>query len=271
MATSHLGDEPADVVGRDPGGRLEDRAEGGLVVVEAGHLACPERAVGGPRERSEDRFRDLEVDQPGVLVLIHIKDDRAGDRVKQVAGGEVAIGLEHHLERERDVKQADLARGVEGVDPRLGRRAGFEERALGRMLDSARGVVADLLDRLFQRVRPEAKEVRGHDVVGHLGWGAIGQPLLDDSTEDDLSSVGVVAEDVQCPLVEQRHDATGLGSGRSVRDGVRSPALCDPTRQDNRKTGQLHQPRPLFIILERSQVRKPEPPRSTETSLTIWE
>ena len=105
-------------------------------------------------------------DEPGVLVLVDVEDDRAGDGVQQVARGEVAVGLEHHLEREGDVQQADLARGVERVDPRLPRRARFEERALGRVLDAAGGVVADLLDGLLEGQRAEGEEVGRDDVVG---------------------------------------------------------------------------------------------------------
>ena len=55
-----LGDQPLDVVGGDPGGRLEDRAEGGLVGGEPGLLADAERAVGGAGEGREDVVGDVQ-------------------------------------------------------------------------------------------------------------------------------------------------------------------------------------------------------------------
>ena len=72
-------------------------------------------------------------------------------------------------------KQADPARRVERVDAGLPRRALLEQRALGRVLDPAGGVIADLLDRMLERPRPEGEVIGRHHVVGHAGR-RIGRP-----------------------------------------------------------------------------------------------
>ena len=79
--------------------------------------------MGGPGEGGEDRVGDLQGDQPRVLVLVHVEDDRAGGGVQQVGRGQVPVGLEHHLQREGHVQQADPPGRVERVDPRRPRRA----------------------------------------------------------------------------------------------------------------------------------------------------
>ena len=102
----------------------------------------------GPGKVLQDLLGNLQGDQPRVLVLVDVEDDRAGDGVQQVARRQVAVGLEHHLQREGHVQQADPPGGVERIDAR--RRAGalLQQRARRRVLDAAGGVVADLLDRL---------------------------------------------------------------------------------------------------------------------------
>ena len=118
-AAGHLADEPLDVVGRDAGRRLQDRAERRLIEREARLLADVDRPVGRAREARDHIVGNLDRDQAGVLVLVDVEDDRAGDGVQQVARGEVPVGVPHHLERERDVQKADPAGRIERVDARL--------------------------------------------------------------------------------------------------------------------------------------------------------
>ena len=65
--------------------------------------------------------------------------------------------------------------------PASRRRALLEQRALGRVLDPARRVIADLLDRVGQSARPECKVVGRHHVIGHrrrrVGAEAVGDDL----------------------------------------------------------------------------------------------
>ncbi len=64
-AAGHLADQPFDVVGRDAGRRLEDRAERRLVEGKARLLADVDRAVGRAGERAKHIVGDLERDQTG--------------------------------------------------------------------------------------------------------------------------------------------------------------------------------------------------------------
>ena len=79
----------------------------------------------------------------------------------------VPVRVPHHLERKRDVQEPDPAGRVERVDARLLRRALRQQRARGRVLDAAGRVIADLLDRVLERARPEGEVIGRDDVVGH--------------------------------------------------------------------------------------------------------
>ncbi len=196
-AARDLLDQPFDVVGRDAGGRLQDRAEGRLVECEAGLLADADRAVRGAGKAGQDVVGNLDRDQPGVLHLVHVEDDRAGERVQQVARGDVSVGVPQHLERKRDVEQPDPAGRVKRIDAGLPRRALLEQRTLGRVLDAAGGVVADLLDGLGEGLRAEGKVVGRDDVVGNARRQALGHPVGHHLAKQHFASVKIVPEAFQ--------------------------------------------------------------------------
>ena len=60
----------------------------------------------------------MQGDQPRILIFVNVEDDRAGDRVKNVAGSQMAVGLKQHLERESDVQKSEAASAVEGIHAR---------------------------------------------------------------------------------------------------------------------------------------------------------
>ena len=110
----------------------------------------PDGSVGGARKRPQHVLGDLQRHQPGVLVLVHVEDDRSRHGVQDVATGQMAVRLQEHLQRKSHVQQADPPRRVPGVHARRMRRALGQQRARRRILDSAGGVVGDLLGGLMK-------------------------------------------------------------------------------------------------------------------------
>src|ERR1041385_7678939 len=86
---SDLCHERADLFGGDAGGRLENRAKGGLGRGEASASAHSQRAVSRAGKGADDLLGNLEGDEPRILIFVNVEDDRAGDGVENVAGGEM--------------------------------------------------------------------------------------------------------------------------------------------------------------------------------------
>ena len=208
-------DQPLDVVGRDPGRRLENRSERRLIECESRLLANPDRPISRAGECRQHVVGDLQRDQAGVLVLVHVEDDRAGDRVQQVARGHVPVGVPHHLEWKGDVQQADPTGRVERIDAGLPCRALLQQRALGRVLDAAGGVIADLLDGLGQG--PGAKgEVIGRDhMIGNAGRGVLAQSVGDHLPQQLLAGVKIIPEPFQRRGCQCIHSIRALLSSAS--------------------------------------------------------
>ena len=103
-AAGNLAHQPPDVISGDPGRGLQDRAEGRLIERKPGFLTDVDRPIRRTGECLQEVVGHLDRDQPGVLVFVHIEDDRAGQRVQQVARRDPAVGVPHHLERKSDVE-----------------------------------------------------------------------------------------------------------------------------------------------------------------------
>ena len=201
----HLFHQALFFLGGDPGGRFENRAKDRLVRRVAGLLAQPVRAVGRTGEGAHDVLRDLQGDQARILVFVNIEDDRRGGGVQDVAGGQVPVGLEHHLERKGDVQQADLAAGIEGIHPGRFGGAGLQQRARGRVLDPAGGVVADLLDRVVQGGGAEGEEIGRDDVFGAGGRRGFRHALGDHAAELHFAGVKIEPKRFQSFRIQGFH------------------------------------------------------------------
>ena len=118
----------------------------------------PSGAVGGAGKRPQHVVGDLQRHQAGVLVLVHVEDDRSRHGVQKVATGHVAVRLQEHLQRKGHVQQADPPGGVPGVDARrVGRTLG-QQRSRRRILDPAGRVVGDLLGGLVKLLLRKARK-----------------------------------------------------------------------------------------------------------------
>src|SRR5439155_20041940 len=84
-------DQRTNLSWNDPGRRLQDGAERRLGRAKAGQLPDPLRAVSRAGERAQHFLWDLQSEQPTVLVFVYIEEDRPGDRVQDVAGGQMPI------------------------------------------------------------------------------------------------------------------------------------------------------------------------------------
>ena len=144
-------------------------------------------------------------------------------------------------------KQADPARRVERVDAGLPRRALLEQRALGRVLDPAGGVIADLLDRVRQGSRPEGEVIGRHHVVGDAGRRVGAQPVGDDLPEQVLASVEIVPELRQRLRFQEAH-----GCPCCQIAGVSGRLAVQTRSQDNRKAVILHRGQVLKRVIRRN-------------------
>ncbi len=240
-ALGRLGDQRLNVRCGDARGRLEDRAERGLVPLKTGQPPDAEGPVRRPGKGPDHCLRDLHVDQPRVLILIDVEDDRAGNRVEQVGGGEMAVGLEQHLERKGDVEQTYTPAGIEWVFANGYRRALRDQRARWGIPHTARRVVRDLLCSLAQAKRPEGEEIGGHDRIVDDGWRTSGEPLVDHVTQPPVARVVIVPEQLrrQCHLLRTpcdqfiiRDENCGHSRDRSTGLTASSAATPSPYRRD---------------------------------------
>jgi len=154
---------------------------------------------------ADDLIGDLQSDQARVLVFIDVEDDSGGGGVEQVAGGEMAIGLEHHLEREGHVEQAQAAGVVEGIDAG-GLGGALIEQGAGRgVLNASRRVIADLVDSVVEAQGAKGEKIGSDDVVVALRRRVEGQPLGNDLAKLLFALVLVVPQGLQQIGAERRH------------------------------------------------------------------
>ena len=124
-------------------------------------------AVSRPRKRPQHVLGDLQRHQPRVLVFVNVEDDRPRHGVQDVATGQVAVGLQEHLQRKGHVQQADPPGRIPGVHARGARRALGQERAGRGIFDAAGGVVGNVLGGMMELRASQGHEIGRDNMIVH--------------------------------------------------------------------------------------------------------
>src|SRR5262245_16300868 len=115
------------------------------------------------------------------------------------------VRLKQHFQRIGHVQNAEPSRGIEQIDADRLAGALLDERTRRRMACAARGVVADLLGSLAQRLRAEGEEVGRDELIVDQLWWFLGKPVADDFAQPFLANVRVVPEQVNGGRIERYH------------------------------------------------------------------
>ena len=235
-ATGRLLNQGAHLLGCDAGGGLQDGAEGRQNLRRTGSSrANAFRPIAGAWERPQHGLGNLDVDQLRVLILVNVENDGAGQRVQQVAGGDMPVRLKKHLERKGHVQQADTAVPIEGIDAGSLRRALLEQRPGRRMLDAAASVVTDLRDGVLERSGAQREEIARDDLILEARRRPIGEPIAYDFAQAPFAGIDIVPEQLEDSGIDRLHrsnQSSRLSRARKRRAAAEYPAgarhACGP-------------------------------------------
>ena len=165
----------------------------------------PERSVRRSGKGLVYLLRNLQRNQLRPLPLVNVKDDRTGDCVENVYGGQAAVRVQQHLQGERHVYQAKPPRDLEGINPNSLRRALGQQGSTRHVLRAARRVVGNLVGGSFQAQRPMRKEVARDDLVFNHDRRILCHTRHDDLSQARLACLGVVPELIKRLGIQRSH------------------------------------------------------------------